>query len=92
MISSAVRKNILDDFQPLIKAIKDSGLNALVFDQNDVFCDRKDGKCSFVRDGLPLHRDEVHTSEYASLLLQDYFSEWSKSNLPSIFESLPNTR
>ena len=87
LISSAERQSILDDFKPLARAIKDSSSNALVFDQNDVFCDRKDGNCSFVRDGLPLHRDEGHTSEYASLLLQDYFTVWAQSTLPPILES-----
>lgn len=87
LISSSERQNVLDGFMPLIKAIEESGSNTLVFDQNDVFCDRKDGNCSFVRDGLPLHRDERHTSEYASILLQDYFTEWAKSNVPSIFKS-----
>lgn len=87
LIPTAERQSILDDFKPLVRAIKDSSSNALVFDQNDVFCDREDGNCSFVRDGLPLHRDEGHTSEYASLLLQDYFTVWAQSTLPSIFES-----
>lgn len=87
VISSSKRDDILNDFNPLIKAIKDSKLGALVYDQNEVFCDRTSSKCSFIKDGLPLHRDENHTSEYASILLQDYFSSWAESNLSSIFDS-----
>jgi hypothetical protein len=87
LIPSIEKKRIFDDFSPLIKAIETSNFKVLIFDQNDVFCDRKDGTCSFVRDGLPLHRDEGHTSEYASTLLQDYFTEWAKGALPSILDS-----
>ena len=87
LIPSSERKRILDDFSPLIKALEVSNSKVLIFDQNDVFCDRNDGNCSFVRDGLPLHRDENHTSEYASILLQEYFTEWAKGVLPSIFDS-----
>lgn len=86
-ISSSARQSILDDFKPLIDAIDESDTHALVFDQNDVFCDRKHASCSFVRNGLPLHRDESHISEYASLLLQDYFYEWALGAIPAIFES-----
>ena len=88
LISSSERQSILDNFNPLIEAVEASKSNALVFDQNDVFCDRMDGKCSFVRDGLPLHRDSSgHTSEYASILLQNYFTKWAQINLPSIFDN-----
>ncbi|GEM_PF-1200439 len=87
LIPSSERKRIFDDFSPLIKAIETYNSNVLVFDQNNVFCDRKDGNCSFVRDGLPLHRDEGHISEYTSILLQDYFTDWAKGALPSIFDS-----
>lgn len=83
---SIERQRILDDFNPLVMALNASTLNVLVFDQNDVFCDRNDGKCSFVREGLPLHRDDGHTSEYASILLQDYFTKWAQETLPSILE------
>ena len=86
LIPSSERKRIINDFSPLINSIKISGLKFLVFDQNDVFCDRNDGNCSFVRDGLPLHRDEVHISEYASILLQGYFNEWARDAIPAVFE------
>jgi len=79
--------SILKDFSPLLQAINKTHPDVLVFDQNDVFCDQEDGKCSYVRDGLPLYRDEGHISEYASLLLQNYFTEWATRNLPSILDS-----
>jgi peptidoglycan/LPS O-acetylase OafA/YrhL len=85
LIPASDRTKVLDGFAPLMNAVKMANPNVLFFEQNDVFCDRNDGYCSFVRDRLPLHRDEVHTSEYASILLQNYFSKWAEGNLPSIF-------
>ena len=84
-ISADVRKSILDDFNPLLIEINKKHPKVLVFEQNDIFCDRDDDRCSFIRNGLPLHRDNVHISEYGSLLLQDYFTKWSFKNIPSIF-------
>ena len=84
VIPADIRASLLKDFDPLLQAIKKSNLNTLIFEQNDVFCDRTDGKCSFVKNGLPLHRDEGHISEYASILLQDYFTKWASENMPSI--------
>jgi hypothetical protein len=86
LIPASERNKLLEEFLPLIKALKSSSPNTLFFEQNDVFCDRNDHSCSFVRDGLPLHRDEVHTSEYSSILLQDYFSTWAEKSVRSIFE------
>ena len=84
-ISADVRKSILDDFNPLLIVINKKHPKVLVFEQNDIFCDRDDDRCSFIRNGLPLHRDKKHISEYGSLLLQDYFTKWSFKNIPSIF-------
>lgn len=86
LVSSDIRKSILNDFEPLLVAIRRAHPNVLVFEQNDVFCDRGDGKCSYIRDGLPLYRDETHMSEHASLLLQDYFTKWASKNVPSILD------
>lgn len=55
------------------------------FDQNDVFCPSND-ECSFIRDGLPLNRDAGHTSEYASMLLHDYFNDWIVKNMPTLHD------
>jgi hypothetical protein len=72
-------------FTPLIDALKHTNPKVLVFEQNGVFCDQGKQSCSFVRDGLPLLRDEVHTSEYASILLHDYFNKWASTFAPQIF-------
>jgi peptidoglycan/LPS O-acetylase OafA/YrhL len=54
----------------------------MFFDQNDVFCNEE--KCSFIRNGLPLHRDRGHTSEFASEVLHDYFTPWLRLNIPDL--------
>lgn len=86
VISPEVRNTLSRDFDPLLLSIKKELPGVLFFDQNDVFCDRPDGKCSFVKNGMPLHRDEVHISEYASILIQDYFTQWASMNLPTILD------
>jgi len=86
VISAEIRGVLLHNFNPLLQAIKQSHPNVLIFEQNDVFCDRSDNKCSFIKNGLPLHRDEGHISEYASILLQDYFTKWATANIPSILD------
>lgn len=86
VISSEIRDSLRKDFDPLLLSIKKEIPSVLFFDQNDVFCDRPDGKCSFVKDGIPLHRDEVHISEYASILMQKYFTQWAEKSLPTILD------
>ena len=35
---------------------------------------------------MPLNRDEAgHLSEYGSIELQTYFTEWAKENVPELF-------
>lgn len=79
------RTQMMAGFKPLVDAIKTSNPNVLFFDQNDLYCPVGD-RCSFVRDGLPLHRDTEHISEYASRQLQPYFMEWARTHLPEILE------
>jgi peptidoglycan/LPS O-acetylase OafA/YrhL len=85
LVPSSYRKDLVNNFNPLINAVKNKYPKVLFFDQNEIFCDRYDNNCSFIRDKLPLHRDTSHISEYASILMQDYFNNWSKINIPSIF-------
>jgi peptidoglycan/LPS O-acetylase OafA/YrhL len=92
LTQSFYREDLLNNFSPLIKAVKKSHPKVLFFEQNDIFCDLNDDNCSFVRDKLPLYRDATHMSEYASLLMQDYFNRWADINLPSIFDSLQKLR
>ena len=87
LVPSSYRKDLVNNFNPLINAVKNKYPKVLFFDQNEIFCDRDDNNCSFIRDKLPLHRDTSHISEYASILMQDYFNNWSKINIPSIFYS-----
>jgi peptidoglycan/LPS O-acetylase OafA/YrhL len=86
-VPSSTRDEVLLGFTPLIDALKQSNPKVLVFEQNGVFCDQGKQSCSFVRDGLPLLRDEVHTSEYASVLLQQYFNDWAQNTTPLIFDA-----
>ncbi|NRB42346.1 MAG: acyltransferase [Pseudomonadales bacterium] len=77
------RELLYTKFKPLIENISKQHPNILFFEQNDVFC--ADSKCSYIKDGLPLHRDAGHTSEYGSILLQEYFTSWAKTSIPEIF-------
>jgi peptidoglycan/LPS O-acetylase OafA/YrhL len=82
-VSVSERKALYKGFRLLIDEISRSNPSVLFFEPNDVFC--TESRCSFVRDGMPLHRDSTHMSEYASIMLQDSFTEWAKENLAEIF-------
>jgi hypothetical protein len=77
------RQRLFDNFKPVIDALKTSNPKVLVFEQNEIFCGSD--SCSYVKNGMPLHRDEGHTSEYESIQLQTYFTSWAKNNIPQIF-------
>lgn len=77
------KRDALDEaFKPLIDSLAQSNPNVLFFDQNDVFCEN--GVCFGVKEGMPLHRDPRHTSEFASIELQQYFSLWAKTQIPQL--------
>ena len=81
----SVRQDVDTAYQPLVEAISARHPRVLFFDQNDLFCDGD--RCSYVRNGMPLHRDEwPHLSEYASMELQGYFTEWARTNAPELFD------
>jgi hypothetical protein len=40
-----------------------------------------------VLNGMPLHRDSGHLSEYGSIELQSYFTSWARDKVPEIFEA-----
>ena len=82
-VDASERDSLEREFQPLVEALARSHPDVPIFHQNDVFCDMN--RCSFVKDGLPLFRDEIHTSEYASELLQGYFSQWARRMVPGLF-------
>jgi peptidoglycan/LPS O-acetylase OafA/YrhL len=84
-IPLADRVKLDRDFAPLREAIAASNPKVLFFDQNDVYC--ADGRCSRVRDGMPLDRDPNHMSEYGSLLVYERFVEWARTNVPQILNA-----
>jgi len=72
----------LQDFKFIMSSISQLNPNTLFFDQNDLYCEEH--HCSYTKNGMPLYRDELHTSEYGSIKLSDIFVEWSEKNLPEI--------
>lgn len=54
------------------------------FDQNNALCNGVN--CSFIRDGLPMFRDQGHYSVYGSKIVISSFLEWSKQNNINISE------
>jgi peptidoglycan/LPS O-acetylase OafA/YrhL len=68
----------------LITLINKKNPKTLFFNPNQIF-DCLGDKCSFVKDGIPLFRDDIHLSKYGSKIAIEKFSEWAKINLPSIF-------
>ena len=73
--------------KPVIDWLKINRPEVLVFDQNELFCDGAT-KCSMMRNGIPLLRDEYgHLSEYGSVLLGELFVQWAKANAPGILRA-----
>ncbi len=76
-------QNYLKNFEPFLQSIAKTNPNVLFFDPNTLFCDSR--KCSMVRNGLPLLRDEYnHLSEYGSIELANIFEKWAIKNIPEI--------
>ena len=81
--SVTVRDELDEAVSPLFEELEAQNVG-LIFDPNDVFCTKQ--KCSWVRDNMPLHRDITgHMSEFASRVLQEYFTPWAETNIPQIF-------
>ena len=77
------RIKLNDTFGALVKQLAQTNPEVLIFDQNDLFCDSR--KCSMIRDGMPLLRDEYqHMSEYGSIELAKMFQKWSTTHAPDI--------
>jgi len=72
------RTEIMNEFKPVITRISKTNPEVVFFDQNQVFC--QGGDCSYVSNGMPMHRDLGHTSEYASIALQHYFTKWAEKH------------
>ncbi|CDZ78169.1 O-acetyltransferase OatA [Legionella massiliensis] len=76
-------ENFLKLFEPFVQSIKKTNPNVVFFNQNQLFCDDK--KCSMIRDGLPLFRDQsYHLSEYGSIQLANIFEKWAIENIPEM--------
>lgn len=73
-------------FAPLIAAITAKHPAVKFFDQNQLFCDGK--KCSMIKDGMPLYRDEYHhLSIFGSGELGKIFAVWAEHNAPGILKN-----
>ncbi|OZG72097.1 acyltransferase [Hahella sp. CCB-MM4] len=78
------RKDLYKSFLPLIESIAKTNPDVLFFEQNGLFCSGE--RCTYTLNGMPLHRDEGHLSEFGSIQLQSYFTDWAKKNVPTIFD------
>ena len=75
------RATLNTGFRPALDQLVGTG--ALIFDPNDLFCDK--ATCSMIRDGMPLLRDESqHITEYGSEQIAALFANWATKNLPEL--------
>jgi peptidoglycan/LPS O-acetylase OafA/YrhL len=58
--------------------------NLKFFDQADIFCDAS--QCSFIKNGLPLLRDNGHLSTYGSDEMASALILWSRDYLPALLD------
>ena len=83
-ISVDARTKRTEDFKPLVDQLSLTNPGVVFFDQNALYCNIV--KCSVVRDGMPLFRDEFqHLSEYGSVAMSRTFTEWARTNIPELF-------
>lgn len=76
--------DINQKYVPIISLVEKSHPNVRFFDQKMLMC--KDKKCSTTLHGMPMFRDPVHISEFASMRLGELFVEWAKVNEPDILK------
>lgn len=85
-ISLSEYKRKLDQFEVLEKTISATNPNVLFFNQNDLYCNSS--KCSMIKNGVPLFRDEyAHLSEFGSIELGKVFESWARTNVPVMFRT-----
>ncbi|HCN45682.1 MAG TPA: acyltransferase [Pseudomonas sp.] len=70
------------NYARVMAAILASHPDTRFFDQKALMC--KDGKCSAMKDGMPLFRDLGHLSEFGSEQLAKIFVEWARTNAPGL--------
>jgi len=66
----------------IIRAALEKHPTVQYFDQNEVVCDRN--VCNFIKEGLPLLRDEGHYSEFGSDEVVRKFAEWARRVEPEL--------
>ncbi|HUQ19694.1 MAG TPA: acyltransferase family protein [Gemmatimonadaceae bacterium] len=82
-VNSKSHDEIVRNYALLAKEFFSGDNKVFFFDQNETYCDRV--KCSFLKNGLPIFRDEYHHySEFGSSLMAARFVEWARQNLPDI--------
>ncbi|EAT4551129.1 acyltransferase, partial [Salmonella enterica] len=76
-------KHIQTKFSHLKNKVSKAYPETLFFNPNSAFCD--ENKCSSVKEGLPMYRDEFkHLSEFGSMSVGNEFAKWAKENLPEL--------
>ncbi|MDB5888027.1 MAG: O-antigen acetylase [Rhodocyclales bacterium] len=79
------RQRIEANAEPLVRSFAVTNPDVAFFDENDLFCDTQ--KCSMIKDGMPLFRDEYqHLSEYGSIELGKLFEKWARVHVPQFFQ------
>jgi hypothetical protein len=79
------RKILLNYFTPLIEILNLKNPNVLFYDPNDFLCDLNNESCNYIKNSLPLYRDETHISEFGSVEIQKNLNQWLLFNVPEIF-------
>ena len=82
--SVEVRQAQAEQFARLVRSIALSNPKVVFYDQNELFCTEL--RCSYVAKGMPLHRDIVHLSEFASDKLARLFAKKMRVDLPEILQ------
>lgn len=85
-VNAAVHDEILRDFARLQSEITKTNPQTLFYDASAFYCGTT--TCSFKLNGMPIYRDGLHLSEYASQELSRHFSTWAASNVPSLLTPL----
>ena len=75
-------------FGTLVASLSATNPDVVFFDQNSIFC--VGSACSYIRNGMPLHRDKYsHLSEHAAVLLQAPFNDWAEESIPDLLLPVP---
>jgi len=83
IISYDKRTGIDKTYTSIVAEITKMHPSVRFFDQNTLLCDEE--KCSGIKDGMPLYRDEYgHYSEFGSVELAKIFVKWAQTHTPGI--------